>query len=100
MLIERCFNAIQHPRAQHAYCCLCSYPRFTMLFQSIGSMLYAWKCLRAFNPDIFVDSTGYSFTFVIAKLFAGCKVACYVHYPTITKVGIAISITSRIQVMR
>ena len=35
-----------------------SYPRFTMLGQSLGSMVLAWECLRAFNPDVFIDTTG------------------------------------------
>lgn len=60
------------------------YPRFTMLGQSLGSMLLAWECLQACTPDIFVDTTGWASTFLVAKLLAGCKVACYVHYPTIT----------------
>jgi glycosyltransferase involved in cell wall biosynthesis len=60
------------------------YPRFTMLGQSIGSMLVAWECLVRFNPDIWVDTTGYAFTLPVAKLLAACRVACYVHYPTIT----------------
>lgn len=60
------------------------YKRFTMLGQSVGSMLVAWECLRSCNPDVFIDTTGYAFTFILAKLFAGCLVACYVHYPTIT----------------
>jgi glycosyltransferase involved in cell wall biosynthesis len=60
------------------------YKRFTMLGQSLGSMILAWECLRSCNPDVFIDTTGYAFTFILAKLFAGCLVACYVHYPTIT----------------
>lgn len=58
-----------------------------MLGQSAGSMLLAWRCLRLFTPDIFVDTTGCHFTFLVAKLLAGCRVGCYVHYPTITTVS-------------
>ena len=58
-----------------------------MLGQSLGSMMLAWECLRAFNPDLFVDTTGCHFSFLVAKLLAGCRVACYVHYPTITTVS-------------
>ncbi|RYG44865.1 hypothetical protein EON67_11275, partial [archaeon] len=60
------------------------YPRFTMLGQSLGSMLVAWQALRLYQPDVFVDTTGCAFTFVIAKVFTACRVAAYVHYPTIT----------------
>ena len=33
---------------------------------------------------MFIDTTGWAFTFPVARLFAGCKVAAYVHYPTIS----------------
>jgi hypothetical protein len=39
-------------------------------------------CLRN-SAQVFVDTTGWAFTFPLAKL-AGCKVACYVHYPTVS----------------
>lgn len=34
--------------------------------------------------DIYIDTMGYSFTFPIFRYFGGCKIACYVHYPTIS----------------
>ena len=57
-----------------------------MLGQSVGSMLLAWACLRAYTPDVWVDTTGCHFTMGVAKVLAGCSTACYVHYPTITTV--------------
>ena len=66
---------------------LCRYPYFTMAGQSLGSVFLAWECLWRCNPDIFVDTTGYAFTFIVAKLLAACRVVCYVHYPTITGVS-------------
>ena len=65
------------------------YPRFTMLGQSVGSILVAWECLTLFTPDVWIDTTGYAFTLPVAKLLAGCRTACYVHYPTITTVSCA-----------
>eukprot|EP00027_Filamoeba_sp_ATCC50430_P004148 CAMPEP_0168542178 /NCGR_PEP_ID=MMETSP0413-20121227/1210_1 /TAXON_ID=136452 /ORGANISM="Filamoeba nolandi, Strain NC-AS-23-1" /LENGTH=237 /DNA_ID=CAMNT_0008572039 /DNA_START=194 /DNA_END=905 /DNA_ORIENTATION=- len=35
-------------------------------------------------PDVLIDSMGYAFTYPIFHYFGGCKVACYVHYPTIS----------------
>jgi len=35
-------------------------------------------------PDVFVDTTGCAFTYAVARLVFGCKVAAYVHYPTIS----------------
>lgn len=39
-----------------------------------------WKA----NPEVFIDSMGYPFTLPLFRWIAGSKVACYVHYPTIT----------------
>ena len=60
------------------------YPRFTMLGQSIGSMLVGLEALYKFIPDIYIDTMGYAFTLPIFKYIGGCEVGCYVHYPTIS----------------
>lgn len=62
------------------------YPRFTMLGQSLGSMLMTWEALRAYNPDVFIDTTGFAFSYLLAKGVAQCRVIAYTHYPTITAV--------------
>lgn len=54
-----------------------------MVGQSIGSMILGVEALWAATPDVFVDTTGFAFTYPIAKLF-GCFVHCYTHYPTIS----------------
>jgi alpha-1,2-mannosyltransferase len=33
--------------------------------------------------QVYIDTTGWAFPYPLAKL-AGCKVACYVHYPTVS----------------
>lgn len=60
------------------------YPIFTLLGQSLGSLFLGWEALLAHVPDIYVDSMGYAFTLPLFKYFGKCKVACYVHYPTIS----------------
>ena len=60
------------------------YPKFTMLGQSFGSMILAIEGLSQVNPDIVIDTMGYSFTLPVFRYLGGCKVACYVHYPTIS----------------
>jgi alpha-1,2-mannosyltransferase len=60
------------------------YPRFTMIGQSIGSMVLTWEALRKCSPDIWMDTTGFAFSFPLAKYLAGCKIGAYVHYPTIS----------------
>ncbi|MEQ2290361.1 asparagine-linked glycosylation protein [Ameca splendens] len=61
-----------------------SYPHFTLLGQSLGSMFLGWEALTAFVPDLYVDSMGYAFTLPIFRYLGGCKVASYVHYPTVS----------------
>jgi alpha-1,2-mannosyltransferase len=60
------------------------YKRFTLLGQSVGSMVLGWEALCSALPDVFIDSTGYAFTMPLARFFGGCKVVAYTHYPTIS----------------
>ncbi|KZV34946.1 GDP-Man:Man(3)GlcNAc(2)-PP-Dol alpha-1,2-mannosyltransferase-like [Dorcoceras hygrometricum] len=59
------------------------YPRFTMIGQSIGSVYLSWEALCKFTPLYYFDTSGYAFTYPVARMF-GCKVICYTHYPTIS----------------
>ncbi|CAE7247821.1 Alg11 [Symbiodinium natans] len=61
-----------------------SWPRFTLLGQSLGSLILGWEAVCQFQPDIFVDSMGYAFTLPLFRLLSSCRVGCYVHYPTIS----------------
>jgi alpha-1,2-mannosyltransferase len=68
------------------------YKRFTLIAQSLGSVVTAIECVRKFTPEIYIgillyiyittDTLGHAFTYPIAKI-AGSKVVAYVHYPTI-----------------
>ncbi|XP_075707886.1 GDP-Man:Man(3)GlcNAc(2)-PP-Dol alpha-1,2-mannosyltransferase [Rhinoderma darwinii] len=60
------------------------YPHFTLLGQSLGSILLGWEALVKCVPDVYIDSMGYAFTLPLFKYLGGCRVACYVHYPTIS----------------
>ena len=72
--------------------------RFTLLAESWGTIRFAWIALNILPPDVFVDTTGCSFTFLVAKVLAGCRVGCYVHYPTISTVSlIVVTIASYLQ---
>lgn len=59
------------------------YPRFTLIGQALGSVQLAYQALKQLNPEVFVDTSGWAFTYPLARL-AGARVACYVHYPTIS----------------
>jgi len=60
-----------------------TYPRLTLVGQSLGSMIVGAEALSKFCPDIYLDSMGYAFTYPIAWLY-GCGIATYTHYPTIS----------------
>ncbi|XP_047328139.1 GDP-Man:Man(3)GlcNAc(2)-PP-Dol alpha-1,2-mannosyltransferase-like [Impatiens glandulifera] len=60
-----------------------TYPRFTMIGQSLGSVYLSIEALSKYTPLYYFDTSGYAFTYPIARMF-GCKVICYTHYPTIS----------------
>lgn len=60
------------------------YPRFTLLFQTLGSMIVAAEAVIRYTPLIFIDTTGHAFTLVLASALACCRVCSYIHYPTIS----------------
>ncbi|CAI4231148.1 unnamed protein product [Auanema sp. JU1783] len=60
------------------------YPRFTLLLQTIFGFVLGFEALLKVNPEVFIDSMGYPFTLPLFKFIGGCKVAAYVHYPTIS----------------
>jgi len=60
-------------------------PSFTMIRQIIGSIIYTYKALKIYTPDLFFDTTGFSFShWVVKQLVPHCKVITYVHYPFIS----------------
>ena len=68
-------------------------PRLSMIVESIGTMRLAMAALQSHLkttpaaiplPDYWVDTTGCAFTFWVAKVLFNCRVAAYVHYPTIS----------------
>jgi len=80
-----------------------TWPRFTLLGQSLGSMYLAWEAMSKFIPDVYIgtclffhsppiliheptptDSMGYAFTYLVVSLLAHIPIGAYVHYPTIS----------------
>ncbi|KAL1502851.1 hypothetical protein ABEB36_007932 [Hypothenemus hampei] len=62
-----------------------TYPIFTLFGQFLGSVLLGFEAISKINPDIFIETTGFTFTLPLFKYLGGCKTGCYVHYPVITK---------------
>ncbi|KIM43076.1 glycosyltransferase family 4 protein, partial [Hebeloma cylindrosporum] len=61
-----------------------TWPRFTLLGQSLGSMYLAWEAMSKLVPDLYIDTMGYAFTFHVVSLLARIPIGAYVHYPTIS----------------
>ncbi|KAF2461443.1 hypothetical protein BDY21DRAFT_332146 [Lineolata rhizophorae] len=62
-----------------------TWPRFTLLGQSLGSLVLAWDAFSLLVPDVFVDTMGYAFALALSKwLFPDVPTGAYVHYPTIS----------------
>ncbi|PNY27352.1 Alpha-1,2-mannosyltransferase alg11 [Tolypocladium capitatum] len=62
-----------------------TWPHFTLLGQSLGSMVLAWDAFSLLVPDIFIDTMGYAFALGLCKLlFRNVPTGAYVHYPTIS----------------
>lgn len=60
-----------------------NYKVFTLLGQSLSSIILAIEALFKLNPLVVIDTMGYPFTYWLFRLF-GCKVISYTHYPTIS----------------
>ena len=60
------------------------FKRLTLIRQAISSMYYGFKCLFKCVPSIIIDTTGAPFASIIWKLFGGCTVIQYIHYPFIS----------------
>lgn len=62
-----------------------TWPHFTLLGQSLGSLFLAYDAFSLLAPDVFVDTMGYAFALGLSKLlFPRVPTGAYVHYPTIS----------------
>ncbi|KAK7019909.1 hypothetical protein R3P38DRAFT_1228980 [Favolaschia claudopus] len=60
-----------------------TYPHFTLIGQSLGSVALVAEALSLFVPDAYMDTMGYAFTLPVVRLL-GIPAAAYVHYPTVS----------------
>ncbi|EJU03065.1 mannosyltransferase [Dacryopinax primogenitus] len=63
-----------------------AWPRFTLLGQSLGSMVLGYEAMKQLIPDVYIDTMGYAFTFHVVRAIApsSTPIGAYVHYPTIS----------------
>ncbi|KAJ6476279.1 mannosyltransferase [Mycena sanguinolenta] len=60
-----------------------TYPHFTLIGQSLGSVGLVIEALSLFVPDAYIDTMGYAFTLPLVRLL-GIPAGAYVHYPTVS----------------
>ncbi|KAK1931621.1 GDP-Man:Man(3)GlcNAc(2)-PP-Dol alpha-1 [Phytophthora citrophthora] len=65
------------------------YPSFTLLWQSVAHIRLALEAVQQSSkqglyPQLWVDTTGCPFSYVVASLLYACTVVAYVHYPMIS----------------
>lgn len=86
------FNIHLHPPTIHflylttrSWVLASTWPRFTLLGQSLGSLVLAYDAFALLVPDIFIDTMGYAFALALSSLFfPDVPTGAYVHYPTIS----------------
>lgn len=86
------FNIHLHPPTVHFlylttrhYVLSSTWPHFTLLGQSIGSLILAYDAFTLLVPDVFIDTMGYAFALALSSLlFPTVPTGAYVHYPTIS----------------
>ncbi|XP_070511097.1 GDP-Man:Man(3)GlcNAc(2)-PP-Dol alpha-1,2-mannosyltransferase isoform X1 [Cardiocondyla obscurior] len=87
---EKTFNVKLQPNIEFIYLHgrkwveATTYPYFTLLGQSLGSVCLGIEALNNLTPDIYFDTMGYAFTYPLFKYIGGCRVGSYTHYPTIS----------------
>ncbi|KAI9852865.1 MAG: asparagine-linked glycosylation protein [Thelocarpon superellum] len=90
--VENRFNIHLHPPtvvflypSTRRYVLSSTYPHFTLLGQSMGSVVLALDAFSLLPPDIFIDTMGYAFAIALSSLFfPAVPTGAYVHYPTIS----------------
>ena len=90
--IENRFNIRLHPPTvvflyleTRSWVLSSTWPHFTLLGQSLGSLIMGYDAFSRVVPDIFIDTMGYSFTLALSKFFfPNMPTGAYVHYPTIS----------------
>lgn len=66
-----------------------------MFGQSLGSVLLALESLYLCACDVFVDTTGFAFTYPVARYLFQAQVHSYTHYPTISSDMLALVFARR-----
>ena len=91
-MLQNRFNIhLYPPRVVFLYLCkrkyvlASTYPRFTLLGQSLGSLILAYDAMSLLVPDVFLDTMGYAFALAFTNFcFPDIPTGAYVHYPTIS----------------
>ncbi|KAI7902045.1 uncharacterized protein BX663DRAFT_511548 [Cokeromyces recurvatus] len=60
------------------------YPRFTLILQSLASIIIGYEAISKLVPDVFFDTMGYAFTYPLVHYLTKVRIVTYTHYPTIS----------------
>jgi alpha-1,2-mannosyltransferase len=60
-----------------------NYKILSLFGSNIGSIIVGFEALARFLPDIYIDSTGYAFTYPCFYYLASIPIISYVHHPII-----------------
>ncbi|KAI4245116.1 MAG: hypothetical protein L6R40_002715 [Gallowayella cf. fulva] len=90
--VQNRFNIELHPPtvvflwlSTRHYVLSSTWPHFTLLGQSLGSLVLASDAFSLVVPDVFIDTMGYAFALAFSKFFfPTIPTGAYVHYPTIS----------------
>jgi alpha-1,2-mannosyltransferase len=62
-----------------------TWPVLTLLGQAIGSMMLAFEAINKFQPDVWVDTMGYPFSYPVVWFWLPIPIVTYTHFPVISK---------------
>lgn len=62
-----------------------SYKFLSMIGQAIGSIFLTINAFQQVTPDVYIDTIGVPFTYLLIYAFLDIPIISYIHYPTISK---------------
>lgn len=62
-----------------------SYPVLSMIGQAIGSVFLVMSGFQQVTPDVFIDTIGIPFTYMLVYGFLHIPIISYIHYPTVSR---------------
>lgn len=58
-----------------------TYPFLTLLGQALGMMVVGYEAISNLMPDVFIDTTGFPFSYPVVSWLGCIPIVAYTHYP-------------------